>query len=89
MGNAEENPIKTGFFVATTRTRTWAIGKFEATPREIGFFLRTKHMTKTQYKTLLEKHPDLTAHGYGVQSDPHLGSTRDERFNNMRPSMFA
>jgi hypothetical protein len=44
-------------------------------------------MTNDEYLQLIEKIPDLTAHGYGVQRDPHLGSTYSETFDNMRQEL--
>ena len=44
-------------------------------------------MTNTEYNDLLEKHPNLTAHGYGIQLDPKLGSNYSQIFNNMRQEL--
>lgn len=43
--------------------------------------------TKTEFLEIVEKHPELTAHGYGVQRDPHLGSTYRQTFDNMRQEL--
>jgi hypothetical protein len=44
-------------------------------------------MNTDEYLKLIEELPDLTAHGYGVQRDPYLGSTYKETFKNMREEL--
>ena len=53
------------------------------------FYLNTRRYTHDErtIHTKYEKHPQLTAHGYGVQRDPYLGPTYEEIFSHMREEL--
>jgi hypothetical protein len=44
-------------------------------------------MKREEFLEIIEKHPDITAHGYGIQRDPYLGSTHRETFDRMREEL--
>ena len=48
---------------------------------------KIKTMTKEEFSEIIERNPELTTHGYGIQRDPYLGSTYRETFDNMREEL--
>jgi hypothetical protein len=51
------------------------------------FFEGDTNMKIDEYLQLIEKYPDLTAHGFGVEVYPQSGLTYEETFENEREAL--